>query len=137
MSNPDSSPTPKTPPSKKKTSPARNAIGLVVLVIAVAAAWSQFSAVGGYNAAVKALETRTQADEQNLMTVEEAEKLIGRAPDGPDTTSKEGGRTIIAKTYSWRGLLKSYKLTGFYVKETDIRLLRFKTEGAKEEEAAN
>ncbi len=136
MSNPTSSRAAKSGTSNKGRPPARNLIGLVLLVVVVAVGWLQYSALGGYNSAVKSLDSRTKAEDQSLMTLEETEKLIGRSPDGPGTTSKERDRTIIKKTYTWPGMLKSYKLTVFYMKLSDIRLLRYETEVAKNGAAA-
>ena len=68
---------------KKGVSPARNIIGLVVLLALAAVAWFEYSAHFGYNGAVKALEARTQDEEKGLMDVQEAETLLGKSPDGP------------------------------------------------------
>jgi hypothetical protein len=131
MSNPKASRTGKKSSSRKGRFPTRNVISLVVLLVVVAVGWIQYSALGGYNSAVKSLDELTKADDQGLLTIEEAEKRIGRSPDGPGISSKEGDRTIIKMTYTWRGLLKSYKLTAVYMKESDIRLLRYETVEAK------
>jgi hypothetical protein len=136
MSEPNASPIPETPPSKKATSPARNLIGLILLVVITGVAWSQFAAVRGYNAAVKALEVRTQDEEKSLLTADEVEKLIGRTPDGPESVEKDTVRTLVTRKYTWRAPIRSYKLTAHYSKEADLRLINFETEGAQKDENA-
>ena len=141
MSNPSSTDTSKTdssPPSdtvkaassKKPISPVRHVIGLIVLLALLAIVWLEYSARSGYNAAVNALDARTKAEDKELMTVQEAETLLGRSPDGPASDVQDGGRTFTRKTYTWRGLIRSYPLAAFYTKETDSRLHHYETEGA-------
>jgi hypothetical protein len=131
MSEPSSSDTAKAGPPKKGVSPARHAIGLVVLVAVLIVGWLEFSAKNGYNAAVTALNARSQDEEKELMTVQEAESLLGKSPDGPETVVQDSGRTFTKKTYTWHGLIKSYPLSAFYTKSTDPRLHHFETEEAK------
>jgi hypothetical protein len=131
MSDPGSAGNETTVPTKKKVSPARNVIGLIVLIVMIAIGWFQYSAVIGYNAAVKAMDARTTAEDKDLMSVQEAETLLGKAPDGPGTDFQEGNRSFTTKTYSWWGPLKSYTLTAFYTKGASPYLHHFETEGAK------
>jgi hypothetical protein len=120
----------KTDASKQPISPVRHAIGLVVLVAVLAIGWLEYSARRGYNAAVNALNERTQEEDKELMTVQEAESLLGKQPDGPATDAEDGGRVYTKKTYTWHGLIRSYPLTAFYTKEKDAHLHHFETEGA-------
>jgi hypothetical protein len=116
--------------SKKPISPARNAIGLVVLLALVAAVWFQYSAWSAYNSAVNALASRTEDPEKGLLTAPEAETLLGKSADGPGSDFPDEGRTYTKKSYTWRGL-KPYTLTAFYTKEKEPYLHHFKTEGAE------
>ena len=69
MSEPSSVGPEKTIPAKKPVSPARNIIGLIVLVGVLVFGWFEYSAKRGFNAAVTALEARTQDEDKGLMTV--------------------------------------------------------------------
>ncbi|HZW31975.1 MAG TPA: hypothetical protein VFF52_14790 [Isosphaeraceae bacterium] len=120
----------KTDASKQPISPVRHAIGLVVLVAVLAIGWLEYSARRGYQTAVNALNERTQEEDKELMTVQEAENLLGKQPDGPPTDAEDGGRVYSKKTYTWHGLIRSYPLAAFYTKEKDARLHHFETEGA-------
>jgi hypothetical protein len=131
MSVPSSPGSPATGAPKKGVSPARNIIGLFVLLGLAAVAWFEYSANFGYNGAVKALEARTQDEEKGLMDVQEAESLLGRSPDGPGMDFNDDGRIFTKKTYTWRALLKPKTLTAFYTKEATPHLHHYKTEGAK------
>jgi hypothetical protein len=130
MSDMSSAGAEKTGSSKKKVSPARNAIGIVVLIAVVVFGWLQYSAKSGYNAAATALNGRIEDEDKGLLMVDEAERLIGKAPDGPGSDTEEGNRTFTKKTYSWPGVLKSYTLTAFYTKEANPYLHHFEA-GAK------
>jgi hypothetical protein len=118
---------------RKGVSPARNIIGLVVLLALAVVAWLEYSANFGYNGAVKALDARTQDEEKGLMDVQEAETLLGKLPDGPGVEIKESdsGRTFTKKTYTWRALLRPRTLAAFYTKEATPHLHHYETEGAK------
>jgi hypothetical protein len=117
--------------SKKKVSPTRNAIGIVVLIAVVVFGWLQYRAKSGYNAAATALNGRIEDEDKGLLMVDEAERLIGKSPDGPGSDAEEGNRTFTKKTYSWPGLFKSYTLTAFYTKGAEPYLHHFETEGKK------
>jgi hypothetical protein len=132
--SPAQSESPSTP--KKGVSPARNIIGLIVLIAVATVGWFEYSAKSGYNAAVNALDARSQDENKGLATVQEADGLLNKLPDGPGTDVTEGSVTFTKKTYTWRtwrGLLKSYVLTAFFTKEKDPHLHHFATEGAKPE----
>ena len=130
MSSPSSSGTEKTGPPKKGVSPVRNLVGLVVLLAVAAVAWLEFSAKNGYNAAVSALDARSQDETKGLAPLGETEVLIGKSPDGPESDSHDGGQTFAKKTYTWKGLIKSYTLTAYYTKDRAPALHHFETEGA-------
>jgi len=131
MSDPSSSGTEKTGSSKKRVSPARNILGLVILLAVAAVAWFQLSPKFRYNAAVKALEARANDEQKDLLSVKEAESLLGKSPDGPGSDVQDIQGNFTKKTYTWSGLFKSYTLTTFYTKEKDSRLHHFETEGEK------
>ena len=63
MSDPGSTGNEKTGSSKKKISPVRNVVGIVVLVAVIVAGFFQYSAVFAYNRAMKALDARSQDEE--------------------------------------------------------------------------
>jgi hypothetical protein len=132
MSDPSSPPVgkSKTGLTKKPVSPARNIIGLVVLVVVVVVGGLEYSAKSGYNTAVTALDARTKDESRELMTASESEGLLGRAPDGPARDVQVDGRTFAKKTFTWRGALKSYTVAAFYTKHADARLHHFETPGA-------
>jgi hypothetical protein len=131
MSEPSSVGPEKSAPPKKQISPARNIIGLIVLAAVLVVCWFEYSAVLGFNAAVKALEARTLQEDQGLATVAEAETLLGKEADGPAEDFKEGAWNFNKKTYTWKGLLKQHTLTAYFTKEQDSRLHHFETEGKK------
>ena len=132
MSDPSSTPAgkSKTGSTKQPVSPARNIIGLIVLVVVVVVGGLEYSAKSKYNAAVTALDSRTKDESQELMTASESEGLLGRAPDGPARDVQVEGRTFAKKTFTWRGALKSYTVAAFYTKHADARLHHFETPGA-------
>ena len=131
MSDQSSSGT-ETPGSPKKKVPLlRNAIGLVVLVTVIVVGVFEYLAKSGYNSAANALNERMQDEEKDLLAEQEAENLLGKSPDGPGSDFRDGYRDFTMKTYTWRGLLKSYTLTAFYTKSVIPVLHHFETEGAK------
>jgi hypothetical protein len=138
MSELSSSGTEKTGPTKPvdvvirhPTSPARNIIGLIVLIGVIGFGVYEYSAKSGFNRAVAALNARAKDENQMLLTVAEAEKLFGREPDGPAAEFKEGPWSFTTRTYTWPGLLKRYTVTAYYTKEKDSRLHHYETEGQK------
>jgi hypothetical protein len=137
MSEPSSVGPEKSGPPKKPISPARNIVGLVILGAVLVVCWFEYSAVLGFNAAVKALEARTNSEEQNLATVAEAEGLLNKAADGPAEEYKDGPWNFAKKTYTWKGVLKQHTLTAYYTKEKEPKLHHFETEGSKYDLKAN
>jgi hypothetical protein len=131
MSDPSSAGTDKTGPSKKQVSPARNAVGVVVLIAVLAVGWIQYSARSAYTAAVTALNDRITLETKGLMTASEAETLIAKPADGPSVEVKEVNATYTKQTYTWRGLLKSYTLWTYFTKGAEPGLHHFETEDAK------
>ena len=85
MSDPSVSEPSRPGSSKKPISPARKIIGAVALVALVGVAWLEYSALLGYNSAVRRFQARSEDESKDLMTVQEAETLIGKSPDGPGT----------------------------------------------------
>jgi hypothetical protein len=116
---------------KPRTSPVRNIIGLVVLVAVLVIGWLEYSAKSGYNKAVTALDARFQNENQGLMSNQEAESLLGKSPDSSGEDVHVEDQTFRKKTYTWRGLFKSYKLAAFYSKQKDSPLHHYETEGAQ------
>jgi hypothetical protein len=140
MSDPSASGPSKPGLSKKPISPARKIIGAVALVALVGVAWLEYSALLGYNSAVRALQARSEDESKDLMTVQEAETLMGKSPDRPGTdfedvvqTFMKIPQTLTKKEYTWRGVFKSHTLTAYYTKSRNATLHHFETEGAQVE----
>ena len=131
MSDPSPSPAETTGSPKKKVSPTRNLIGLIVLVVVLAVAGFQYAALIRYTVAVKALDARAVDDDKGLMTNQEADSLLGKAPDGPGSDFTEEGRNFTKKTYTWQGPLKSFTLTAVYTNGAAAFLHHFETQGEK------
>ncbi len=131
MSEPSRSPAENTGSPKKKVSPARNLIGLIVLVVVLAVAGFQYAALIRYSFAVKALDARALDDDKGLMTNQEADSLLDKAPDGPGSDFTEEGRRFTKKTYTWQGPLKSFTLTAFYTNGSAAFLHHFEAQGEK------
>ena len=123
----------KTVPAKKPVSPARNVIGLVVLVGVLVYGGFEVSAKRTFNNAVNALEARSQDEDKGLMTVQEAENILGKQPNGPAVDFQDGLWHYTTKTYTWPGVLTHYTLTAYYTTEKDSRLHHYETEGKKVE----
>jgi hypothetical protein len=131
--NPSAAPSAGTPaaPPKKGVSPARNAIGLIALLIVVTVGVLQYMAMGKFNATVNTLNTRMEDESKDLMSLSEAESLIGKAPDDAGSDFREGTATYTRKTYTWWAPLKSYTLAAYYTKGTPPALHHTESEGAK------
>jgi hypothetical protein len=114
MSEMNSSAPQKSGPAKKSVSPARNVIGLIVLVAVVVVGGLEVWAKTGYNSAVNALNDRMKDEDKGLMTLSEAETMIGKAPDDAGSDVQEGSFTFLKKNYTWKGLINSYTLTAYY-----------------------
>ncbi len=104
---------------KPKVSPGRNIVGLVLLIALSAIASLEFLAKKGHDAAVVKLEKALAKEDGELLPEKEAEKLIGKAPDGPGV--KTTGRT--RKTYTWRGVFRKHVLKVDYTQGTLPALL--------------
>ena len=129
MSDPSRSPGENTGSPRKKVSPTRNVIGLIVLVAVLALAGFHYAALIRYTFAVKALDARALDDDKGLMTNQEADSLLGKAPDGPGSDFTEEGRSFTKKTYTWQGPLKSFTLTAFYTNGAAAFLHHFEAQG--------
>ena len=117
--------------AKPNVSPVRNIIGVVLLIAFSGAAILEFTANRGFNAATKSLTARlpddtTESNSKNseMPTKVEAEKLIGKAPDGP-LVKMEGEQKA---TYSWQGLKKKYVIKAYYTNDKTPALRRFETQ---------
>jgi hypothetical protein len=111
--------------AKKPISPARNAIGLVLLVAFSTVAFLEWDANRKANAAIQKLEKAVEGQEDGLLSMDEVQKMIGRAPDGPGSMEK-GEKKV---TYTWRGVIRRRVLTAFYTPEVKMPHLRhFSTE---------
>ena len=103
---------PRTPPkTKAKVSPMRNVIAVVVLVLCVGAAVVELRANQGYNNAVDKLSLKNDAMPNQV----EAEKIIGKRPDGPMIPDETGNEQ--KASYSWQGLRGKYVLKVLYTKD--------------------
>ena len=109
----------------------RNIVGLVVLAGVTVVGVIEYSAYFGHKWAVSALNTRTADEDKELMSISEAEKLLGKASDGPATSSRKVPWNFNQKTYTWNGLLKKHTVTAYYTKGQDARLHHFESDGAK------
>jgi hypothetical protein len=115
------------PRGKTKVSPIRNVIGLILLVVLVTVAVLEFSANRGYTAAMNKLTASMPSEDDpkaELLPMTDAEKIIGKAADGPAV--KEEG--LMKKTYTWRGAVRSYKLAAYYSLGAPSALVRFSNE---------
>jgi hypothetical protein len=124
-------------PPKKGVSPARNAIGLVVLIAVLVVGVMQYMAMASFNSAINALNARMEVEDKDLMTQSEAEALIGKAPDDAGSDVQLGSATYTKRTYTWKALLKPYTLTAYYTKGNAPALHHTETEGAKYEPETN
>ncbi len=131
MSDPSRSPAENTGSPQKKVSPTRKLIGLIVLGVVLAVAGFQYAALIRYTVAVKAMDARAVDDDRGLMTNQEADSLLGKAPDGPGSDFTEEGRNFTKKTYTWQGPLKSFTLTAVYTNGAAAFLHHFETQGEK------
>lgn len=117
MSGPSSSTPGTASPAKQPVSPARNIIGVIILIAVVVIGWLEYSAKAGYNAAVTAVNQRLEDEEHGLPTQTEIEEKIGKAPDDAGSDVQEGGATFAKKTYTWKGLISSYSMAAYYTKD--------------------
>jgi hypothetical protein len=122
---------PAKPKPKGKVSPARNVIGIVLLIGFSGAAIFEVMANRSYTGAVKRLEARIPNDETDpnskngtLPSRDETEKLIGKAPDGPLVLEGREQKAV----YTWQGLRRKYRLKVFYTNQKNQSLIRVETE---------
>ena len=113
MSDSDFSPTDKKSAPKKSVSPGRNIFGIILLLAVVLVGVFQYSQLFAFNSMVSKLEARANDESKNLMTVPEAEDLLGKSPDGPGVDYVQGPFNFTKKTYTWSGVIKSYTLTAY------------------------
>ena len=131
MSVPGSPGSATTGAPKKRVSPARNIIGLVVLLAVAVVVWLEYS--GEFRlqrARSKALEARTQDEEKGLMDAQEAETLLGKSPDGPGSRGEDSGGYLHEENIYLAVLLRPKTLSAFYTKEATPHLHHYETEGA-------
>jgi hypothetical protein len=131
MSEPSPSAPGKAGPPKKQVSPARNAIGLIVLIAVVVVGYFEISARVGYTMAVNALNKRLADEDHGLPTVTETEKLIGKAPDDAGSEFREGSSRYMKKTYTWKGLINNYEVAAYYTPGTELALHHIEAGGEK------
>jgi hypothetical protein len=131
MSEVNSPGTDKTGSPKKGVSPVRNVVGIVVLIAVLVIGGFEVSAKIAYTNAVNALNARALDEEKNLLSVQEAESLFGKKPDGPGIDIKENNQPFTKTTYTWQGVFLSYPLTAYYTKGASPGLHHFETEGKK------
>ncbi len=110
------------PKGTKRVSPARNAVGVVLLVAFSAVAYLEWNANRQSGAAIAKLNQALARDEEgsDLLSKEQVEGMIGRGPDGPG--ADEAGELKV--TYTWKGAIRKYPLTTFYTKQSPPKLLR-------------
>ncbi|MBX6316015.1 MAG: hypothetical protein IRY99_24345 [Isosphaeraceae bacterium] len=111
------------PKGKKRVSPARNAIGLSLLVVCATVAYLEWNANRQHGAAVRKLERYLDQEQDNMLSRDEVEKMIGRAADGP--ASNENLQQKV--TYTWRGVIRKHVLTAYYTGDSKPRLIRIET----------
>jgi hypothetical protein len=133
MSDPGSVGPEKTAAAKKPISPARRMVSLIVLAGVIVFGCIEVIPKWGYNSAVAKLETRTGDEDKGLMTMQEAEALMGKDADGPAADFRQENWSFSTKTYTWKGLLWHYTLTAYYTKEKEPHLHHYETEGQKVE----
>ena len=136
MSEPGTVEPEKSVPAKKPISPVRNIVGLIVLAAVVVVGVIEYSAYFGHRWAAAALKARVENDEKDLMTMQEAETLLGNSGDAPAADDKGNPYGLSKKTYTWRGVLKQYTLTAYYTKEKEPHLTQYETGGDKVERPA-
>src|SRR5262249_25067077 len=122
MSEPSSVGPEKPAPPKKAVSPVRNIIGLVVLLGVLVYGGFEIAATYGFNSGVAKLAARSENENLDLMTMQEAEALLGKDADGPAVDVTQNSVNYSKKTYTWSGLLKQYTLAAYYTKEKQPHL---------------
>jgi hypothetical protein len=105
---------------KKKVSPLRNAIGLVLIIAFSAVAYREWDANRRSSAGIAKLNQALAKEEGDLLSMEQVEVLLGRGPDGPGVAA---GREKTV-TYTWRGVFCKYPLVAVYKNTSQPALLR-------------
>jgi hypothetical protein len=108
---------------KKKVSLARNAIATLLLASFSTVAYMEWSANRQASAAFRKLNETLDKDNGELLSMKEAEDLIGRKPDGPAV--EENGTLKV--TYRWKGVFRQYPLIAIYKKQSPPKLLQIST----------
>jgi hypothetical protein len=98
------------PGRKKQVSPARDAIGLVLLVAFSAVAFLEWDANRRSNAGIAELNEALAKEEGDLLSMEGEEGLLGRGPDGPGVPE---GRELRV-TYTWMGVFRKCPVVAVY-----------------------
>jgi hypothetical protein len=111
------------PVKKKGVSPARNAIGIVALVVASVLAFFEVSAAVRSRAAIDRLESAVTKNEQDLMSPDEVAELLGRAADGPIADPQNDP----TQTFTWSGILRKHQIVATYTRGTVQGLLKYET----------
>lgn len=109
---------------KKGVSPARMAIGVVVLIAAVVIAVLEFSANLGYNHAVSVLKAALDNQESDLLSQKEVESKIGNRPSGEPVPEGDS----LKMTYTWSGVFRKYHVTAYYTKTKTPHLQKYSTD---------
>jgi hypothetical protein len=108
------------PGLRKKVSPVRNVIGLVLLVSFSAVAYWEWDANRRSSVGIARLNRALSGEEGDLLSMEQVEGLLGRGPDGPGVAE---GRELRV-TYTWRGVFRKYPLVAVYTNNKQPALLR-------------
>lgn len=110
----------------KKTSTARNVVGLILLLAIGGAGISELWANRSYNAAVARLNERLgkndpEAIEENP-TRDEVNAILAKAPN-------PGGESKAKASYTWNGVFRKYTLTVEYEDQEPYHFTSFTTGG--------
>ena len=114
------------PAARRKVSPARNAIGVVLLLAFSAVAFKEWDANRRSTAAIARLNEALAKDDGDLLSMEQVEGLIGRKPDGP-AVPNPGGNPVgqeLKVEYTWRGVFRKYPLVAIYTNRSRPSLIR-------------
>lgn len=121
-----------TAAGRAKVSPARNILGVILLILFSTTAVMEFLANRRFSTAVDAIQKRMPKEPssgsaivEDLPTQVETETILGRSPDGP-LVSEDGNQKA---TYTWQGLLRKHVLTAYYTNALKPHLIRVATDG--------
>lgn len=110
--------------AKKATSPVRTVVGLVLVVVLSGVAYIEFTNNQNFKAAVAALDVALEKEDAGLLSDQDVQSKVGRAPDGPAV--KEAGGTKMS--YTFQGVFKRHRIMAYYNNEAKPHLLRYATE---------